>query len=107
MVIEKLQKLTAVDIKMILIGIEAGQLTVKNMACLLNVSGIFMPEAMIRRRLDKLVRLGIFGKKKRKVELFKGCKKEVVYFVKEKYVSNRKFVETVMKLWEDLMNWHK
>ena len=107
MIIEKLQKLKAAEIKMILIALEVGQLTVKNMACLLNVSGIFMSEDMVRRRLEKLVRLGIFGKKKRKIELFKGFKREVVYFVKEKLVRNRRFVETVMKLWEDSMNWHK
>jgi len=107
MIVEKLQKLKAAEIKMILIAIEAGQLTVKNMACLLNVSGIFMPEDMVRRRLEKLVRLGILEKKRRKIELFKGFKKEVVYFVKEKLVRNRRFVETVMKLWEDFMNLHK
>jgi len=107
MIIEKLQKLKAAEIKMILIALEVGQLTVKNMACLLNVSGIFMSEDMVRRRLEKLVKLGIFEKKRVVERHLFGKNMKVVYFVKDKLARSRRFAEDVIKMWEDYMNLHK
>jgi len=104
MMIEKLQKLKALDVKIILKMIEAEESTASEMVSRLEADGIFLTEGMARRRMEKLVKIGLFGKRRKNVSMTLSKKIGTVYYIKKRYLNNEKFIREIKNIWEVFMN---